>query len=71
MTREPSKTYTMALLRNVSARMKQIDQEIISVGVALSEGLITASKAREMSEDIAPGCLNAVALDLILTERGE
>ena len=49
MIREPSKTYTLSLLRTVSARLKQIDQEIISIGVALGEDLIKPSKARAMS----------------------
>ena len=71
MNREPSKTYTLALLRTVSARLKQIDQEVVSIGVALAEGLTTASKAREMCNEVAPGCLDAVALDLILMECGE
>lgn len=71
MIREPSKTYTLSLLRTVSARLKQIDQEIISIGVALGEDLIKPSKARAMCNDVAPGCLDAVALDLILLERGE
>ena len=71
MSREPSKQYTLQLLRTVSARLKLIDQEVLAIGVALSDGLISPSKAREMSEEIAPGCLNSVALDFILTERGE
>ena len=71
MTREPSRDYTLALLREGSARLKLIDHEVISIGVALRDGLVTASKARKMCEEVAPGILPAIALDLILTERGE
>lgn len=71
MTPEPSKIYTLSLIRVVSRRLKYIDEEAISIGVALDQGLITPTKAREMIEVVAPGCLDSVALDLILTERGE
>ena len=63
--------HLLSLLRYVCGRLKLIDLEIQSIGIALSDGLISSSKAREMCEEFAPGCLHAVALDLILTERGE
>ncbi len=65
MSREPSKEYTLALLRVVSQRLKHIDQEVISVGVALSQGLITPTRARAMTEEVAPGCIDAVALSIL------
>jgi hypothetical protein len=71
MNREPSKEYTLSLLRTVSARLKLIDQEVIAIGVALANGLISASKARAMSEEVAPGCIDAVALALIMEAGGE
>ncbi len=65
MSNTPSKEYTLSLLRVVSRRLKHIDEEVISIGVALSEGLITATRAREMTEDVAPGCIDAVALSIL------
>jgi hypothetical protein len=62
---EPSKEYTLALLRVVSRRLKHIDEEVVATGVALSQGLIDAKKAREMVEEVAPGCMDAVALSIL------
>jgi hypothetical protein len=63
--RAPSKDYTLALIRVVSRRLKHIDEEVISIGVALNQGLITPTKAREMTEEIAPGCIDAVGLSIL------
>jgi hypothetical protein len=65
INRAPSKDYTLALIRVVSRRLKHIDEEVISIGVALSNGLVTAAKARELVDDIAPGCIDAVALSIL------
>ena len=65
INRVPSKDYTLALIRVVSRRLKHIDEEVISIGVALSNGLVTAAKARELVDDIAPGCIDAVALSIL------
>ena len=65
MSNTPSREYTLSLLRVVSRRLKHIDEEVISIGVALSQGLITSTKAREMTEEIAPGCIDAVALSIL------
>jgi hypothetical protein len=34
-------------------------------GSALSNGLVTAAKARKLVDDIAPGCIDAVALSIL------
>ena|SRR5829696_1988644 len=52
--RAPPKDYALALIRVVSRRLKHIDEQVVSIGVALSNGLITAAKARELVDDIAP-----------------
>jgi hypothetical protein len=65
MSRKPSTEYTLSLIRVVSRRLKHIDEEVVSIGVALSNDLITATKAREMVDDIAPGCIDAVALSIL------
>jgi hypothetical protein len=65
LNRTPSKEYTLSLIRVVSRRLKYIDEEVVSIGVALSNGLIEAGKAREMVDDVAPGCIDAVALSIL------
>jgi hypothetical protein len=65
----PSREYTLSLIRVVSRRLMHIDEEVCSTGVALNNGLIDAKKARQMVEEIAPGCIDAVAL-AILDEAG-
>ena len=44
--RAPSRDYTLALIRVVSRRLKHIDEEVISIGVALGNSLVTATKAK-------------------------
>ena len=65
MTNVPSKEYTLSLIRVVSRRLKLIDEEVIATGVALSQGLIDANKAREMVNEVAPGCIDVVALSIL------
>jgi hypothetical protein len=65
MTNGPSTEYTLALIRVVSCRLKHIDEEVVATGVALSRGLIDAKKARQMVEEIAPGCIDVVALSIL------
>ena len=65
INRAPSKDYTLALIRYAIHFAKHIDEEVVSIGVALSNGLVTAAKARELVDDIAPGCIDAVALSIL------
>jgi hypothetical protein len=65
VNRAPSKEYTISLIRVVSRRLKHIDEEVVSIGVALSNGLIAPAKARELVDEIAPGCIDAVALSIL------
>jgi hypothetical protein len=69
MSSNPSKEYTLSLIRVVSRRLKHIDEEVCATGVALSQGLIDAKRARAMVEEVAPGCMDTVALS-ILDEAG-
>lgn len=62
---KPSTEYTLSLIRVVSRRLKHIDEEVCATGVALSQGLIDAKKARAMVEEVAPGCIDAVALSIL------
>jgi hypothetical protein len=56
------KDYVLSILRVVSARLRLIEAEVNSVGLALSRGLITPSHALLRVETVAPGCYDQVAL---------
>jgi hypothetical protein len=71
MSSTPTTEYTLAILRVVCLRLKLIDGEAASIGVALRQGLITSKQAREMVEEIAPGCIDAVALSILEEGTGE
>jgi hypothetical protein len=61
-TKDESRDYVLSILRVVSARLKLIDTEVNSIGVALSRGLMTPSQALLRVEAVAPGCYDAAAL---------
>jgi hypothetical protein len=65
MSGSPSTEYTLSLIRVVSRRLKHIDEEVVATGVALSQGLINAKQARDMVNEVAPGCIDAVALSIL------
>ena len=56
--------YLLAALRCTSRRLKLIDEEVILIGLALQKGLITPPEAVARTEEIAPGCLDVVALSM-------
>jgi hypothetical protein len=53
--------FVLATLRCASLRIRLIDQEITSAGVALKGGLISSEMALEWVEEVAPGILGVVA----------
>jgi hypothetical protein len=53
----------LSILRIVSARLRLIEAEVNSVGVALSRGLITPSQLVRI-EMVAPGCYDTVAISV-------
>jgi hypothetical protein len=53
--------YVLASLRSVSQRLKHIDQQVIQIGVALKNGLITPSRAVALCEMVAPGCVELMS----------
>ena len=53
--------YTLAALRCASQRLKLIDHQVIQIGVALKRGLISAQRAIDWCEEVAPGCLDVVS----------
>ncbi len=56
--------FLLAALRCTSRRLKMIDEEVILTGLALQKGLITPQEAVARTEDVAPGCLDAVAASM-------
>jgi hypothetical protein len=56
--------YLLAALRCTSRRLKMIDEEVILIGLALQKGLITPQEAITRTEEMAPGCLDAVATSM-------
>jgi hypothetical protein len=56
--------FVLATLRCASLRVRLIDQEITSAGLALKSGMISSEMALEWVEEVAPGILGAVAESL-------
>jgi hypothetical protein len=56
--------YLLAALRCTSRRLKLIDEEVILIGLALQKGLITPEQAIARTEEVAPGCLDIVAVSM-------
>jgi hypothetical protein len=48
----------LAALRCTSQRLKLIDNQVIQIGIALKRGLISAERAIDLCEEVAPGCLD-------------
>jgi hypothetical protein len=53
--------YVLTSLRCVSQRLKHIDQQVIQIGVALKNGLITPDRAVALCELVAPGCIEPMS----------
>lgn len=52
------------IIRIVSRRLKHIDQEVMSLGTALTQGRMPARIALKLVEQIAPGCIDEVYLSM-------
>jgi hypothetical protein len=63
-SKDESKDHVLSILRVVSARLKLIDSEVQSIGVALSRGLITPGHALLRIEQVAPSCYDTAALSV-------
>jgi hypothetical protein len=59
--------YLLAALRCTSQRLKLIDHQVIQIGVALKRGLISAQRAIDWCEEVAPGCLEVVSQSMEVT----
>ena len=58
---EARRDYVLQALRVTSRCLKMIDEEVILIGVLLKKGFISPTTAVELTEEVAPGCINVVA----------
>jgi hypothetical protein len=56
--------FALELIRIVSRRLREIDQQVATIGTALSQGRMPPHVALTLVEQIAPGCIDAVHLAL-------
>ncbi|HEY7844402.1 MAG TPA: hypothetical protein VID30_12080 [Bradyrhizobium sp.] len=66
-TAQPDTEFVLAALRCTSQRLKLIDHQVIQIGVALKRGLISAQRAIDWCEEVAPGCLDVVSQSMETT----
>jgi hypothetical protein len=59
------KEYAVAVLRVVSLRLKHIDSEITAISIALAGDMIDVKEAFRVVDEIAPGCIDAVARSIL------
>ena len=52
--------FVLAALRCTCLRVKLIDNELVSIGVALKGGFISPETALEWAEYVAPGCVSFI-----------
>jgi hypothetical protein len=65
-----NKAFTLALLRLVLVRVKEIESELKAIGIAAKGDLIDPAEAIKQFEMIVPGCL-AVAYESLFTKSQE
>jgi len=53
--------YVLAILRATCVRVRLIESELHTIGVALKGNLISPEMALDCAEEIAPGCAIVVA----------
>jgi hypothetical protein len=66
--------FALDVIRLVSRRLKEIDQEVVTIGTALAQGRMPPRIALNLIEQIAPGCIGATYLSLfedVLPEPSE
>jgi hypothetical protein len=56
--------FALDLFRLVSRRLKEIDQDVTTLGTALAQARLAPSIALKLLEQIAPGCIPATYLAL-------
>lgn len=64
------KAFVIAVLRAVSRNLKSIDGIVEAAGVGLSQDLLSPEAAIVMTNQVAPGCVEAVMRDFEIAEVG-
>lgn len=64
------RAFVLAVLRSISRNMKQIDEVIVTAGIALDRGLISPAAAINMANSVAPGCFEAFLQEVEAAENG-
>ena len=54
--------FGLDLIRLLSRRLKETDQQVVTIGTALAQGRLPARVALKLVEQIAPGCIEAIYL---------
>jgi hypothetical protein len=57
--------YVLAVLRATCVRVRLIENELRTIGVALKGNLISPEMALDCAEEIAPGCAAVVAENVL------
>jgi hypothetical protein len=57
---DDKQAFALAAIRSSCLRIKLIENELHSVGVALKSGFITPEDALDWAEEVAPGCVGYV-----------
>jgi hypothetical protein len=63
-TPKENEELALNIIRLVSRNLKAIDQEVTTIGSALSQRRMPPGIALQLVNQIAPGCVNAVYLSL-------
>ena len=61
---QQDREFALELIRICSRRLKEIDQEITTIGTALAQGRMPPRVALMLVDQVAPSCIPAVYLSL-------
>jgi hypothetical protein len=56
--------FGLDLIRLLSRRLKEIDQQVVTIGTALAQGRLLPSSALKLADRIAPGCIDVIYLSM-------
>lgn len=62
--------YVLAVLRATCVRVRLIESELHTIGIALRGNLISPEMALECADEIAPGCAAVVAATSVEVSHG-
>lgn len=63
-TPDQNKDLVLSLIKIVSQRLRLIDEQVRTAGIALGQARYSPREALNLVEEIAPGCIDAVYLSL-------